>query len=188
MESKHIEAVKETWWRSNRNEPTGQMLTSLSRLSKLSAAAIEFGRRRMLQNDVLAAIQVELADENAEDSQAEKELAYLEAQDVLEADGPRANGYTYLGRRHGKSRNCFVSHLFSDLRISSAMYHIHDLAEAFREPRLYEHTCRFVFQQLYPELPIPGDIRDDGMPHVLRRLKLSIHYSASAVFYAPSEL
>ena len=42
-ESKHIEAVKETWRRSNRNEPIGQMLRTLSRLSKLSAAAMEFG-------------------------------------------------------------------------------------------------------------------------------------------------
>ena len=187
-ESKHIEAVKETWRRSNWNEPTGQMLTSLSRLSKLSGAAIEFGRRRMLQNDVLAAIQLELADENAEDSQTAKELAYLEAQDALEADGPRADGYTYLGRRHGKYRHCFILWLFSNICISSATHHIDELAEALQNPHLYEHTCRFVFQQLYPELPIPGDIRDDGMPHVLRRLKLSIHYSASAVFYAPSEL
>ena len=49
-ESKHIEAVKNTWRRSNRNQPINQMLRSLTRLNKLSSARIEFGRRGMLHS------------------------------------------------------------------------------------------------------------------------------------------
>ncbi|KAI1786865.1 hypothetical protein LXA43DRAFT_897215 [Ganoderma leucocontextum] len=145
-ESKHIEAVKETWRRSNWNEPTGQMIRTLSRLSKLSAAAIEFGRRGMLQNDVLTAAQLALGDETAEDTQAAKELSYLEAQDAQ------------------------------------------DLAPELAQPQLHEYVTRFVFQQLYPDLPIPADLDDDGMPPVPRRLKLGVHSCASAIFYAPTEI
>ncbi|KAI1783345.1 hypothetical protein LXA43DRAFT_903762 [Ganoderma leucocontextum] len=141
-ESKHIQAVKETWRCSNRNEPTGQMVCTLTRLSKLSAAAIEFGRRGMLQNDVLTAVQLALADEDAEDPQAARELNFLEAQD----------------------------------------------AQDLQQPRLYEYVCRFVFRELYPDLPMPQDIDDDGMPEVSSRLKLGTHSCASAVFYAPTEL
>ena len=101
-ESKHIEAVKETWRRSNRNEPTGQMIRTLLRLSKLSAAAVEFGHRGMLHNDVLTAARLALGDETAEDIQSAQELAYLEAQDVQDVDGPRIEAYTYLGERHCK--------------------------------------------------------------------------------------
>ena len=68
------------------------------------------------------------------------------------------------------------------------MHQIDELVKTLQCPHLYEHTCQFVFQQLYSELPMPEDIHDDGMPHILQRLKLSIHYSASAVFYALSEL
>ena len=101
-ESKHIEAVKETWRRSNRNEPIGQMLTSLSRLSQLSAAAVEFGRRGMLHNNVLTAIQLELGVGDAEDVQAARELAYLELQDAQDIDGPQDAGRIHLGDRQGE--------------------------------------------------------------------------------------
>ena len=104
-ESKHIEAVKETWRRSNRNEPIGQMIRTLSRLSKLSSAAVEFGRRGMLQNDVLTAARLALGDETAEDIQAAQELSYLEAQDLQDVDGPRVEAYTYLGERQCKFNN-----------------------------------------------------------------------------------
>ena len=101
-ESKHIEAVKETWRRSNRNEPIGQMLTSLSRLSQLSTAAVEYGRRGMLKNDVLIVIRLELGDEMVEDIQATRELTYLGLQDAQDVDGPHTGGYIYLGKKQGR--------------------------------------------------------------------------------------
>lgn len=52
-ESEHIRAVKKPWRRSNRHNPLLQMLQTNTRLEKLAAARVEFGRRHMLDDDVL---------------------------------------------------------------------------------------------------------------------------------------
>ena len=49
-ESKHIDAVKKPWRRSNRYNALGQMLKTISRLDKLRASRISFKSRGMLQN------------------------------------------------------------------------------------------------------------------------------------------
>lgn len=56
--SRHITAVKRPWRRSSRHNPLQQMLRTNSRLSKLAAARVEFGRRGMLHGDVLTAAKV----------------------------------------------------------------------------------------------------------------------------------
>ena len=53
-ESKHISAVKKPWRRSSRNQPLLQILQTNTRLNKLSAARVEFGRRGLLAGDVLS--------------------------------------------------------------------------------------------------------------------------------------
>jgi hypothetical protein len=47
-ESKHIQAVKDPWRRSSRNQPLGQMLLTNQRLDKLAAARVDFESRGML--------------------------------------------------------------------------------------------------------------------------------------------
>jgi hypothetical protein len=47
-ESKHIQAVKEPWRRSSRNQPLGQMLLTTQCLEKLAAARVDFESRGML--------------------------------------------------------------------------------------------------------------------------------------------
>lgn len=47
-ESKHIKAVKEPWRRSGRFNALPQMLTTISRLDKMAAAAVSFHGRGML--------------------------------------------------------------------------------------------------------------------------------------------
>ena len=84
-ESKHIEAVKRTWRRSSRNEPILQMLQCLTRLQKMAAARIEFGRRGMLQGDVHTAIRLQLGDADAEDDQAFEEARFMAAQEAHDA-------------------------------------------------------------------------------------------------------
>ncbi|KAI1783349.1 hypothetical protein LXA43DRAFT_903775 [Ganoderma leucocontextum] len=51
-ESKHIVAVKRPWRRSSRKQPLGQILRTLTRLSKLAAIRNEFARRGMLRGTV----------------------------------------------------------------------------------------------------------------------------------------
>ena len=81
-ESKHIAAVKRPWRRSNRNEPIGQMLRTLTRKAKLAAARVEFGRRGMLHGDVRTAARLELGDDEVEDTQAVRDGIYLDALDA----------------------------------------------------------------------------------------------------------
>ena len=90
-ESKHIEAVKDTWHRSNRNEPIEQMLRSLTRKNKLSSARIEFGRQGMLHNHVLTAARLEVGDDDAIDTQAETDMAFFEAREEQDDDGVTYN-------------------------------------------------------------------------------------------------
>ena len=51
-ESKHIVAVKRPWRRSSRKQPLGQILRTLTRLSKLAAIRNEFARHGMLHGTV----------------------------------------------------------------------------------------------------------------------------------------
>ena len=48
MESKHIKAVKEPWWRSSHFEALEQMLLTNQRVDKLAAARVDFTNRGML--------------------------------------------------------------------------------------------------------------------------------------------
>lgn len=52
-ELKHICAVKKPWRASNRNNPLIQILRTNTRLSKLAALRVEFGRRGMLRGDIV---------------------------------------------------------------------------------------------------------------------------------------
>ena len=69
-----------------------------------------------------------------------------------------------------------------------AIQHLHDLTAKLHQPQLYEYVCHLVFQELYPNLPIPMAVDDDSMPPVPHCLKLGLHSCASAVFYAPTEV
>jgi hypothetical protein len=53
-ESKHIKAVKEPWRRSSRKNPLLEILQTVSRLNKITAARSVFGSRRLLNFDVLS--------------------------------------------------------------------------------------------------------------------------------------
>jgi hypothetical protein len=51
-ESKHIEAVKKPWRRSNRFNALSQMLITNQRLNKLATITVEFSARRMLSHSI----------------------------------------------------------------------------------------------------------------------------------------
>ncbi|PIL37761.1 transcription factor [Ganoderma sinense ZZ0214-1] len=159
-ESKHIVAVKETWRRSNRRGPIGQMLQTIARQSQMSTALIEFGRRGMLQNDVLTAARIELGDDNTEDLQQQKEDVFLGALlDAQDNDGDR-----------DKTRR------------------LNSLADELHEPNLREMIARFVHVLRYPGVDLPPDATLDDMPHIPARERISLHPSASVVYYAPSDI
>ena len=108
-ESKHIDAVKRPWRRSNRNEPIGQILRTLARKSKLAAARAEFGRRGMLLGDVLTAVRRELDNDDGEDVQAllpHPGALDLDALDAQAAEGDRANAHIALSSLRRGTYSC----------------------------------------------------------------------------------
>lgn len=69
-----------------------------------------------------------------------------------------------------------------------AVLHLPNLAWELAQPILYEHICCFLFQELYPDLAMPQNMKDDGMPEPSCRLKLGMHLCASAVFYTSTKV
>ncbi|KAI1781964.1 hypothetical protein LXA43DRAFT_907186 [Ganoderma leucocontextum] len=149
-ESKHIVAVKRPWRRSSRKHPLGQMIRTITRLNKLAAARVEFGRRRMLRGDVyqhsLRRVGLNLGPDR---EQLEEERYRQEAEAMAAAD--------------------------SESHSSSA-------------PTLQTCLRRFLHDQLHPEDDLADDIPLAECPPFLLDHKLSVFHSATATFYAPSEL
>jgi hypothetical protein len=96
-ESKHIEAVKKPWRRSNRFMPIGQIIRTITRIAKLAAACIEFGFRGMLPTGLEPAA----APNNQEDDDNSDEL--------LDVDGERTDAKVELGNRPGMIPARFMS-------------------------------------------------------------------------------
>jgi hypothetical protein len=57
------------------------------------------------------------------------------------------------------------------------------------EPRLPEYIRRFLYDQLYPDADLCGmDVPLDACPEVSSSLQVKVFHSASATYYAPSDL
>lgn len=101
-ESKHIEAVKRTWRRSNRNNPIEQMISTLTRLTKMSYARREYGRMGWLHGDALTAARLHLGDKTAIDQQRDQEHLYRAVREAQDVDNEVA--HIRLGERSGMLR------------------------------------------------------------------------------------
>ena len=127
-ESKHIQAVKEPWRRSNRFEALGQMLLTNQRLDKLAAARVDFSARGMLQGPYTAAVPRD-DDDDLEgdvwddlgldgapsleelDALAERQAALEEDDDGGPVDDLEIMGSVALCKRKGES--AWHSHLYA---------------------------------------------------------------------------
>jgi hypothetical protein len=69
-ESKHIQAVKEPWRRSSKNQPLGQMLLTNQRLDKLAAAHVDFQARGMLDGPCITDVPLLPKPPDVDDSEA----------------------------------------------------------------------------------------------------------------------
>ncbi|KAI0351106.1 hypothetical protein OH77DRAFT_1568391 [Trametes cingulata] len=170
-ESRHITAVKRPWRASNRNKPLFQILRTNTRLSKLAALRAEFGRRGMLQGDVVAYALSKVGLAPPHDEQQQREERYTAEQEVADVNGPQVQSHVYLSSRCVRSAE------------------ISTIAQALRVPNLHKLMRRFLREQLFPELDEPGEVIPlDICPWIPRSTRVSIHSSATAVFFAPSEL
>lgn len=87
-ESKHIVAVKRPWRRSSRKQPLGQMIRTISRLSKLAASTVEFARRGMLRNDVYTDAQADAGLDDGVDQELRADERYRHEAEAAAAAGP----------------------------------------------------------------------------------------------------
>ncbi|EPQ59878.1 hypothetical protein GLOTRDRAFT_103769 [Gloeophyllum trabeum ATCC 11539] len=173
-ESKHIRAVKEPWRRSSRNNPLGQMLVTNQRLDKLAAMRPVLEGSGMLKGSVLANAMLDMGLLNPQDLNEEhirnNDSVDGDNVDVHDVDGPAVMSYVELGKKPAYSQS------------------LQSLANELNKPDLEFLIRRFVFEQLQ-DAAIPhdsGDINVDDLPSVDDRVR--VYRSASATFFAPSEL
>ncbi|ETW85029.1 hypothetical protein HETIRDRAFT_308646 [Heterobasidion irregulare TC 32-1] len=172
-ESKHIEAVKKPWRRTNKHMPLGQILRINTRNSQLAAARTEFTRRGMLDGDVLSDAYREAGLRAEEDIEDAEDARYSDLRDAEDVDGPHTQSMVKLALKSAHTKM------------------IYDLAQELGRtgPELKTLMQHFLFEQLYGhgEHDITADdISADDLPRFKGRL--SIYHSATITFYCPTEL
>ncbi|KAJ2911962.1 hypothetical protein MD484_g8457, partial [Candolleomyces efflorescens] len=178
-ESKHIKAVKETWRRSSRNSPLGEMLLSNQRLDKLAAARVAFepsiplelhdprDQRRTIQStraQMPRRMDIDSGDLDSDDEDSN-----------IEEDAPQvtSEGDVRLPKRA-------ASHYPRPLP---------RLSDYLQLPVLEEHIRRFLYDQLFPESATIGmEVDLDACPHVDPNLRIRGFHSATSLYHAPSDL
>ncbi|KAJ7833381.1 hypothetical protein B0H13DRAFT_2240376 [Mycena leptocephala] len=165
-ESKHIKAVKEPWRRSNRYNALAQMLVTLSRLDKLAAANREFTSRGMRTGTtslytamVLAGYQPQVA---AVQAAAEAAAAKEDNDDDGVVHGPRS---------------------LLDVELALTAY----VAAHVDQPTLPLLLRQFLHAEVH------GPPAEGTAPPLLDTCpvfegRITVHHSAIARFYAPSDL
>ncbi|THH31395.1 hypothetical protein EUX98_g2771 [Antrodiella citrinella] len=157
-ESKHIVAVKKPWRRSNRHNPLGQIIRTITRLAKLAAIRVkaDMGLEEEDDDDRVA-LALRGLGAGWRDLVDEREAA------GVEEDIARTN--VRLGKRPVCSQPCQM------------------IAQRLGQPRLRELCRRFLHDQLYDTssdtIPLPDLPPFNG--------NVALFYSASATYYAPSE-
>ncbi|KAL7278946.1 hypothetical protein ACG7TL_006778 [Trametes sanguinea] len=181
-ESKHIKAVKEPWRRSNRYEALGQMLTTNQRLDKLAAARVDYADRGMLEGNCLTAMQLMLDPEHQSPPPLEnqprkpKKSAHPPLADEDGAvPGPRVMASVTMAAT-AKTRHASTAD---------------GLAAEFAVPSFSELIRRFLYYQLRQGCVVPpsGSALPlaDCPPFPSNSLHISVYYSATAIFCAPSD-
>ncbi|KAI1781999.1 hypothetical protein LXA43DRAFT_977802 [Ganoderma leucocontextum] len=185
-ESKHIQAVKEPWRRSNRFEALGQMLMANQRLDKLAASRVYFQDRGMLEGSLLSSTQQELLGTDAVPlvprpsattrRQNVRNDGHLGSQDADDegatiVDGPRVLSSVAMAltfqRKYPRNAN--------------------DLGEVIGLSTLDQFIRCFLFHQLHPNSAETGSTLPLDSCPVLEGEMIYVHHSAEAVFYAPSD-
>ncbi len=95
-ESRHITAVKRPWRRSSRNKPLGQILKTLTRLSKLAAIRAEFARRGMLRSKLSDYARRMAGEQDAADADRAIDERYRHEAEAMAAAEPYSESASVL--------------------------------------------------------------------------------------------
>ncbi|OBZ66071.1 hypothetical protein A0H81_13963 [Grifola frondosa] len=163
-ESKHIEAVKEPWRRSSRNEPM--------------ASHVDFKERQMLNGSCLSEMILSL------DADIDPALQPLEEAEILREAGRRENNDADDGAVPGPTVLSYVVMAATIQRKHARL--AEPLGIEIGQPRLPELIRRFLYDQYNPTSDLPGlEVPLDECPRF--KEKVSVFYSAAATYYAPSD-
>jgi hypothetical protein len=182
-ESKPIRAVKQPYRRSSKFKPLGQILRTNTRLSKLTAATVSFKAAGMLVGTAVDSAHVEIGLE--EDAEEEWEMRDDEEGEAMDEDGEAVESKVELAQRHGACSCIFILRYRSYNRSLVYTVSAPGLAAETNQPAIIELIRRFLFDQIHPNLSAE-DFDLDACPPFHGSIK--IYSSASATFYAPSEL
>ncbi|KAG5636033.1 hypothetical protein H0H81_009333 [Sphagnurus paluster] len=189
-ESKHIHAVKKPWRRSNRYNALIQMLQTLCRLDKLSAARRIFTSKGMMAGSTssyaafIHAGGVPEPDTNDSNDSDEDE-------DLGPVAGPRVMSSVKLAATSGMVlrliSTCFL--VADETYLSERNYpkRVEDLAGLINQPRFPAALRQFLYGQLHPCSEIsPDEVPLADCPSF--HGKISVYHSAVARFYSPSDV
>ncbi|KAJ7241483.1 hypothetical protein B0H12DRAFT_1236970 [Mycena haematopus] len=172
-ESKHIKAVKEPWRRSSRYNALSQMLVTLVRLDKLAALKALLTVRGMLTGTASSYTARVLAGEQPQIEAATAAAALVNDEDDDDGTvhGPRSLADVELAptpqRRYPKTVEALAAHI--------------------QQPLLPDLLWRFLYEELNgPPDAEAAPVPIDACPVFAGRI--TVHHSAIARFYAPSDL
>ncbi|KAL4069122.1 hypothetical protein J3A83DRAFT_4359153 [Scleroderma citrinum] len=160
-ESKHIKAIKKSWWCSNYFKALGQMLITNQGLDKLTAAKVDFENCDMVNSCILSAAMQECKLQDHEDNTGTRD--------------PNIHSYSYVLK--SDSVAVLAAHNFPR--------DIHLLAHYIQQPRLPLLTHHFLHFQLQDDMD--PNINNEMLPNLSNSF-VSVFFSAIPMFYAPSNL
>ncbi|KAJ7939434.1 hypothetical protein B0H13DRAFT_2648517 [Mycena leptocephala] len=175
-ESKHIQAVKEPWRRSSRYKALAQMLVTITRLDKLAAAKREFTSRGMMTGTTSSYTAMVLAGYQPQVTAVEAAADLAAVQEDNDDDD---------GVVHGPRS-------FSDIELAATAQrgypkYLVALAAHIGQPTFPLLLRRFLHAEVH------GPLAEGAVPPPLDACpvfagRITVHHSAIARFYAPSDL
>lgn len=212
-ESKHIKAVKEPWRRSSRFNALGQMLVTNQRLDKLAASRVDFKDRGMLDGTIISSTRtyylikheialLTTAIELTNDPSGPQDVALRtgddhdgnEIGDEGVVHGPTILAHVDLAKTVGMLLLGFIFVYLSAniVNLIARSRSAYGLAAELGQPDFVMLVRQFLHGQLHSDSETQSLISDDGTPNALPDFgdseNVSIYNSASATFYAPSDL
>ncbi len=122
--------------------------------------------------------------QDGDDENHDEDAASREDSGVVH--GPRISGFVVLPRKHRTYSDYESTHFFAADSSAERGYPrtIQDLGLRINVHNLPTLVSRFLFQQMYPDVPLP---EDDIFPPLPEPTRVKVYHSAIATFYAPSD-
>ncbi|TFK63739.1 hypothetical protein BDN72DRAFT_872243 [Pluteus cervinus] len=184
-ESKHIDAVKDPYRRSNKNQPMDQMLTINERNARMQALEQYFLEHEMLARPFRALLLPDAIHPPAA-------VPYNENDDFPEEDPLVELSRVRLPRRPGMYHQPFPSFCLFDglFELDTTGYDptLFYLQQQLEQPKLHEYIRRFLFDQFHPDSAVSGwDVDLAQCPWINPNLYISMYYRARITYISPSE-